>query len=473
MIKSIKFKLWLTFLITLVLSTTAMLLLSHASVKKGFLDYVTQQAIDRLQNLEISVLEIYERENSLEPLRDNNRLWLRLKYRTFREFIEQQTREAISNNQPPPHPSVKAQERVFIDQLILTDPTKKLIVGNAFKNAEYSWRELIYEDQLIGYLGYIKPKDFMRSVDKLFVSQQLKVFALFSLAIVAASFAVSMLVSRWLVKPLGDLTKGARQIADGDFSVRIQPNSTDELGMLCNNFNELAKTLSANEKARKQWVADISHEMRTPLAVLKAQIEAMQDGIRPTTPENLELLKNKIDALHNLISDLYDLSLTDLGAMTYNKSLLCLYDLLEEIADDYVHRLEEKGLTFQMTNSLDKNAGIYGDYDRLAQLLRNLFENSYRYTDTPGQLIVTCNTTNKLVEIVFTDSAPGVPADQIDKIFDRLYRVENSRNRATGGAGLGLSICKNIVEAHSGTITAMPAPSGGLTITLRLPLSHS
>lgn len=470
MIKSIKFKLWLTFLTTLVLSTSAMLLLSHASVKKGFLDYVTQQAIDRLQNLELSVIEIYERENSLEPLRDNNRLWLRLKYRTFREFIEQQTREAISNNQPPPHPSVKAQERVFIDQLILTDPEKKLIVGNAFKNADYSWQALFYENSLIGYLGYIKPKDFTRSVDKLFVSQQLEVFALFSLGIVAASFAIALLVSRWLVQPLGELSKGAKKITEGDFTVRIQPSSSDELGMLCTNFNELAKTLSANEQARKQWVADISHEMRTPLAVLKAQIEAMQDGIRPTTPENLELLKNKIDALHNLINDLYDLSLTDLGAMTYNKAPLEIGLLLEEVADDYQQRLSEKGLHLEIDNALTDKHCVHGDYVRLAQLFRNLLENSFRYTDAPGRMRLACGALAHQVEIVFEDSKPGVPEDQMGRIFDRLYRVESSRNRATGGAGLGLSICKNIVEAHSGTISAEVSHLGGLKIAITLPL---
>lgn len=456
---------------TLVISTTAMLLLTHASVKKGFLDYVTQQAIDRLQNLELAVLEIYERETSLEPLRDNNRLWLRLKYRTFREFVEQQTREAISNNQPPLHPSLKAQERVFIDQLILTDPDKQLIVGNAFKNAEYSWRALYSEEKLIGYIGYIKPKDFMRSVDKLFVSQQLKALALFSIAILAASFVVSLLVSRWLVKPLSELSKGAKKIADGDFSIRITPSTSDELGMLCNNFNELARTLSANEQARKQWVADISHEMRTPLAVLKAQIEAMQDGIRPSTPENLELLKNKIDALHNLINDLYDLSLTDLGAMTYNKEPLNFAELVEELASDYLQRFTEKGLELETRITTSQEVEINGDYVRLSQLLRNLFENCYRYTDSPGKIRLTLSLSNTRVVLCLEDTPPGVPQDQLIKIFDRLYRVESSRNRATGGAGLGLSICKNIVEAHSGTIHAQTSALGGLTITLKLPMN--
>lgn len=472
MIKSIRFKLWLTFLATLVLSTTAMLLLTHTSVRQGFLGYVTEQAINRLQHLEDSITEIYTREQSLEPLRNDTRLWRRLKYHTFREFIEQQTRQALSQNQPPPHPSEKAQERAFIDQLILTDTNKKLIVGSRFEKAEYSWLALYYEESLIGYIGYIKPKDFMRSVDRLFVNQQLKAFALWSVAILFGSFIVAMLVSRWLVKPLGELSKGAKKIISGDFSVRLQPKSRDELGLLCQNFNELAKTLAANESARKQWVADISHEMRTPLAVLKAQIEAMQDGIRKATPENLNLLNTKIDTLNNLINDLYELSLSDLGAMTYSKEPLTMHALIANIPLDYEQKLSSESLKLRVNNRINDKLQLFGDSKRLIQLFTNLLENSARYTDAPGEIELNAYSTGTHVIMTLDDSAPSVPEESLDKIFDRLYRLDESRNRATGGSGLGLSICKSIVEAHGGTIAATRSPLGGLQVRIALPVNN-
>lgn len=469
MIKSIRFKLWLTFLATLVLSTTAMLLFTHASVKQGFLNYVTQQAINRLQYLEFAVNEIYTRELSLDILREDKRLWRRLKYHTFREFIQQQTREALSRNQPPPHPSVKAQERAFIDQIILTDPDKKLIVGNYFRNAEYSWRALYYEENLIGYLGYIKPKDFMRSVDRLFVYQQLKAFALLSAAIVIGSFLVALLVSNWLLKPLSELSRGAKKITAGDFSIRINRQSSDELGLLCQNFNELAKTLAANEDARKQWVADISHEMRTPLAVLKAQIEAMQDGVRQATPQNLELLKNKIDALSALINDLYELSLSDLGAMTYKKVALPLAELVDSVTADFDQNMQTADLEISVDNRLDDKCQILGDSNRLNQLLGNLLKNCLRYTDKPGKVQIQAWADRNSAHITIEDSAPGVPEQELEKIFERLYRLDESRTRATGGAGLGLSICKNIVHAHHGDISASQSDLGGLRINVTLP----
>ncbi len=470
MIKSIKFKLWLTFLLTLVLSTTAMLLFTHASVKQGFLNYVSQQAINRLQYLETAINDIYAQESSLSSLKDDQRLWRRLKYQTFREFIEQQSREALSKNEPPLHPSVKAQERAFIDQLILVDAQKQVIVGEKVENAEYSWRELYLEEQLIGYIGYIKPKDFMRSVDRLFVNQQLKAFALLSVGIFIGSLLIALLVSSWLVKPLSQLSKAAEKISSGDYTVRLHRAASDELGALCNNFNELARTLSANESARKQWVADISHEMRTPLSVLQGQIEAMQDGIRPTSEENLALLKTKIDSLSRLINDLYELSLSDLGALSYSKENLSLSEVIDDIAPDYEQKLCSDGLELIVENALDEKAFIFADPKRISQLFTNLLENSVRYTDAPGKVRLRASNNKSHIDITLEDSAPSVPKEQLDAIFDRLFRLESSRNRATGGAGLGLSICKNIVVAHNGNISARQSELGGLEISLRFEL---
>ncbi|WP_246439122.1 ATP-binding protein [Teredinibacter franksiae] len=470
MIKSIKFKLWLTFLVTLLLSITAMLLFTHASVRQGFLNYATGQAIDRLQYLESAISQIYARELSLAPLENDKRLWRRLKYQTFREFIEQQQRKAVSRNEPPIHPSVKAQERAFIDRLILTDESKTLIVGDQFANAEYSWRALYFESNIIGYIGYIKPTDFMRSVDRLFVSQQLKAFALLSMAIFLASFFVSLIVSRWLIKPLGALSRGARKITSGDYSIRLQHQSPDELGQLCQNFNELARTLEANESARKQWVADISHEMRTPLAVIKAQIEAMLDGIRPTSEDNLNLLNSKINALSSIINDLYELSLTDLGALSYNKEQLDIRQFIDNIALDFEQKLSTDGLQLTVINQLPEKLRVLADSKRLQQLINNLLENSARYTDAPGKIRLSASVESSTVKIVLEDSAPSVPQSQLNKIFERLFRLDKSRNRELGGAGLGLSICKNIVEAHQGTILAHQSNLGGLTIIVTLPL---
>ncbi|MBX2857463.1 MAG: HAMP domain-containing protein [Cellvibrionaceae bacterium] len=468
MIKSIKFKIWFTFVATLVVSLAAMVALTYISLQRSFLEYTSQQAVDRLQFLEAAVIEIYERDGSLATLNKNNRLWKRLTYLTFREYLYQREQRALSKNQALP-PGNQVAERKFIEQLILTDTNKDLIVGLPSRNREYSWRRLTADDNTLALIGYVRPNDFIRPVDRLFLNKQQQAFAILGTVIFFASFGIALMVSRWLTQPLDELSKGAKTLMRGDFSVRITRDKTDELGQLCNNFNELAKTLSANENARKQWVADISHEMRTPLSVIKAQIEAMQDGIRPATPKNLGLLKSKIDSLNSLINDLYELSLSDLGALTYTKESVDISALIDEIAADYKLRADTMNIVLNLNNTLGAKNVLLCDTNRIRQLLRNLLENSMRYTDAPGVIQIKTYQHKASICIDVQDSSPGVPAAELAKIFERLYRVEASRNRATGGAGLGLSICKNIVEAHRGAINAEASPLGGLAISIKLP----
>ncbi|WNO08225.1 ATP-binding protein [Teredinibacter sp. KSP-S5-2] len=470
MLKSIKFKLWLTFLTTLLLSMLSMLLLTHASVKKGFLDYVTEQAIEQLVTLETTILEIYGKQGSFQPLENNIPLWRKLKYNTFRKYVAQQRLSENGNANPTP-PEIKAHQKAFIDQLILTDAHKNLIVGRPVREQDYSWLPLNLEGTIIGYIGYVKPTDFLRSVDRLFVQQQLRAFVVISIGLIFFSFIVALVVSRWLTKPLSILSQSAKKLASGDFTIRIKNKSHDELGELCTNFNELAHTLSANEAARKQWVADISHEMRTPLAVVKAQIEAMQDGIRETSDKNLGILKEKIDSLNFLINDLYELSLSDLGALSYDKEPLFAQEIINQIADDFSERIAVAGHSFAVRNNLHPKDKIFGDRERIFQLFYNLLENSTRYTDSPGTISLTASRTNGTIIIYVEDSSPSVPKEQLGEIFNRLYRVEGSRNRETGGAGLGLSICSNIVDAHQGEIHAESSYLGGLRVCVSLPAS--
>ena len=314
------------------------------------------------------------------------------------------------------------------------------------------------------------PSDFLRAVDHKFIHQQLGTLSEISIILIVISFIVVLLISRWLVNPLTSLSQNAKLLASGNLNVRIKHQSEDELGRLCENFNELANTLSSNERDRRQWVADISHEMRTPLAVIKAQIEAMQDGIREPSEKNLGILKDKIDSVNLLINDLYELSLTDLGAMSYSKQVLPLTEVVEQVVEEFEFRSSERQLDLQIKNDLTDKDKVFGDYNRLVQMLSNLLENSLRYTDTPGVIQVAATRQHDILQIHVKDSSPGVPNDKLEQIFDRLFRLESSRSRETGGAGLGLTICKNIVCAHNGTITASHSRLGGLHILIELPV---
>ncbi|HEI4201432.1 TPA: two-component system sensor histidine kinase BaeS, partial [Escherichia coli] len=277
-------------------------------------------------------------------------------------------------------------------------------------------------------------------------------------------------LARGLLAPVKRLVDGTHKLAAGDFTTRVAPTSEDELGRLAEDFNQLASTLEKNQQMRRDFMADISHELRTPLAVLRGELEAIQDGVRKFTPETLASLQAEVGTLTKLVDDLHQLSMSDEGALAYQKAPVDLIPLLEVAGGAFRERFASRGLKLQF--SLPDSITVFGDRDRLMQLFNNLLENSLRYTDSGGSLKISAEQHDKTVRLTFADSAPGVSDDQLQKLFERFYRTEGSRNRASGGSGLGLAICLNIVEAHNGRIIAAHSPFGGLSITVELPLER-
>lgn len=481
MIKSIKLKLWLTFFVSLVFSLGSLLVLTHYSVKQRFLEYATDQILERLEPLEVAVAEAYSKSKSLEPFQQDPQHWETLQNATYRQYLRHQRLRAPTALGPKQQDwsarqsiekKLQANQRAFFLDLILVDTRKNLIAGHVKDNARYAFRQISLDEKVIAYIGYNKPKAFLRSVDKLFVDQQLNMFGMLSIVMVFAALLITLFVARWLVTPLSKLSLNAKKLAQGDFSVRMNARNDDELGNLCQNFDEMARTLEKNEVTRKQWVADISHEMRTPLSVLKAQIEAMQDGIRAASQENFSLLKRNVDSISLIVDDLYELSLVDVGALTFHKANFDLNELALEVVGEFEEKIAQKGLSVSVQQLPNEDGTCYADKKRIKQLITNLLENSIRYTDAPGNIRVAITEQSSQFELVIEDSAPGVPDAALERIFDRLYRLESSRNRETGGAGLGLSICKGIVEGHGGSIHAQTSSLGGIKQTIILPKSN-
>jgi two-component system sensor histidine kinase BaeS len=271
------------------------------------------------------------------------------------------------------------------------------------------------------------------------------------------------------VRPIKAMAAATHDLASGKYSVRVNVTSSNELGQLARDFNAMALTLEKNEKARRQWVADISHELRTPLSVLQGETEGLLEGILNVTPEAIASLHSEVLRLHRLVDDLYQLSLSDLGTLTYRKGDLNLMEVLKASIESYRAEFIRKGITLTEDIAQGLKPIVFADSERLYQLVGNSLDNSLKYTNAGGKLIVRLSCDNDQVAIDFEDSAPGVPEGELDRLFDRLYRVEGSRSRASGGAGLGLAICKNIAEAHAGTISAHPSSLGGLLIKVTIP----
>jgi two-component system, OmpR family, sensor histidine kinase BaeS len=292
--------------------------------------------------------------------------------------------------------------------------------------------------------------------------------------VLLAALVVAWFLARWLLSPVAALGRHMQQLAAGDYDQRMVTTRKDELGELALNYNRLAETLGRNQTARLDYGADIAHELRTPLSILRGEIQALQDHVRPVTPKALDSLEMECNRLTALIEDLYQLALSDVGALIYQFEILDLNAVITDAI--FVSTPKLKALGFELIVKLDQQLpSIRGDAQRLTQLCTNLLTNSQRYTDAPGVICVTTEsiTTEKgelRVLLHFDDSPPGVPSHLLPKLFDRLFRLESSRNRAAGGAGLGLSICKNIAQAHDGTLQASASPLGGLRVTLLLPV---
>jgi two-component system sensor histidine kinase BaeS len=304
----------------------------------------------------------------------------------------------------------------------------------------------------------------------LFVKQQKLTMAMIAGVMLLVSAAISFPLANRLVLPIRRLADSIHRLASGEFSTRVAVGPEDELGQLACDFNTLALSLEKTEQARRSWIADISHELRTPLSILRGEIEAIQDGVRQACPESMNSLHVEVMHLSRLVDDLYQISLYDIGALTYRKTVVDLRTMLTQALDSFRADFAQKGIQLH-TELASGELQLFADPGRLHQLFDNLLENSLKYTDQGGELSVRLGCQGEHATVELADSAPGVAQGELEKLFDRLYRVESSRNRALGGAGLGLAICKNIVEAHEGTIRALPSPAGGVLISIELPLT--
>jgi two-component system sensor histidine kinase BaeS len=314
------------------------------------------------------------------------------------------------------------------------------------------------DNDLVGWLAYPDQEAIRDKLDRRFQERQLNFAGWMALVGLALSLLVSWLLARHLVAPVTALSAHTRKLREGDYQTRLGSRRRDELGDLIRHVDSLGERLDQGQKAR--------HELRTPLSVLQGELEAVVDGVRPLNHETIAALESEVRQLTHLVNDLHDLALADAGNLRYHFTALDLDALCEDAVDAARPALGRRRVRLRTDLS---PARVNGDPVRLRQLLDNLLQNSLKYTDEGGEVQLTLDGDGGDWRLTLNDSAPGVPDDALPKLFDHLYRVESSRNRQTGGAGLGLAIARRIVEAHGGTMTADHSPLGGLRITVRLP----
>jgi signal transduction histidine kinase len=286
----------------------------------------------------------------------------------------------------------------------------------------------------------------------------------------ATALVLAVLLAYLIYRPLGKITSAAVKLGEGDLSQRVAISGVKEFASLGDTFNHMAESLELAERNRRAMTADIAHELRTPLAVQRASLEALQDGVYPLTMENVERILEQNQLLSRIVDDLRTITLAEAGELVLDREPTDLKALLENTIADFNPQVDQNDIKIE-TEFGDKNNLIKVDPLRIRQILHNLFQNALRYTPSGGkiQLRISMDTTQAI--IAMRDTGPGIPEDDIPLIFERFYRVDRSRSRELGGSGLGLAIARKLAQAHHGTLTVSNHPEGGSVFTLTIPFS--
>jgi len=301
-------------------------------------------------------------------------------------------------------------------------------------------------------------------------------FLIFGLGIGAVALVTGLGLSRVISRPVVRLTEATRAVTKGDLSVRVAGQYPGELGELAASFNQMTEELARADKLRRNLTADVAHELRTPLSVIRGKIEGVLDGVYPATPEHLEPILEETKLLAHLVEDLRLLALAEAGQLSLEKRALDVGDLLRDAQVNFGPQADDRGVTLALDLPADLPQ-VTADRRRIAQVLGNLLTNALRHTPQGGCVTLSAAVTppllggvgGEMATISVSDTGAGIPPEDLPYIFERFWRGEKSRSRAAGGSGLGLAIAKQLVEMHRGTITAESVPGRGSTFRFTLP----
>jgi len=453
-------KLFLALMSTLILVMLATAFANGLSFTRGFLGYINELAEQRTRDVQPRFVAAYREHRSWEFVRHDPHAWFQL-IRPDAVTVDDEVRVT---------PVSDLTGAVF--RISLLDADYQPVMGYADVSEDALRLPIVVDGRTVGWLATTPLQSVTETGGERFIRGQLVSGLIVALAALALAALIVWWVSRRLLGPVRDVAAATHRLAAGTYSERVAVSSDDEVGQLARDFNQLAWTLERNERMRREFMADVSHELRTPLSVLRGELEALEDGVRKLDADSLQSLLGEVGMLGKLVNDLYELSLADVGALSYRKESVDVVDILNQA----VAMFRERFASHDLRLDLHAHRGpirVFADQGRLQQLFNNLLENSLRYTHGGGQLRVSALTDGARVHLDFMDTAPGVSAQFLPRLFERFFRGEASRNRASGGAGLGLAISHAIVEAHGGTLQAKASPLGGLWLAIELPLENA
>ncbi|MBU4480518.1 HAMP domain-containing protein, partial [Patescibacteria group bacterium] len=278
------------------------------------------------------------------------------------------------------------------------------------------------------------------------------------------------LLSRRILAPVEALTSAVRRMTKGDLSQKVEVRTRDEIGELAQAFNTMADGLAHLEQLRRNMVADVAHELRTPLSNVRGYLEALRDGVMEATPATMDLLHSEAMLLSHLVDDLQELALAEAGQLSLNHQVVDLGQIAARAIEAVQPQAQAKGITLRL-DVLEDLPLVRIDPQRMDQVLGNLLSNALTHTPSGGEITVTSTAKGTAVEISVSDTGEGIPPEHLPHVFERFYRVDKSRSRAVGGTGLGLAIAQQLVEAHGGHISLESEPGQGTRFTFTVPIA--
>jgi len=364
------------------------------------------------------------------------------------------------------------RDYVLADQTgtVLLSPTAADVGSRLPENTLSQAIELTISGELVGYLvpfgGVLElPDDF----EELLIERVNQASLVAGLISGAVAILIALVLAALILRPIGELTNAAKKMAQGDLAQRVKVQGEGELATLGQTFNHMSQSLQDAENRRMAMTADIAHELRNPLAIQRAHLEALQDGVYPLTQENLTLISEQNQQLTRLVEDLRTLALADAGELALNIRPLNLSQFYQEILIRFEPQTQSKGIQLS-AHSDQKDLVVKVDRERLQQIYDNLMQNALRYTPPGGFITLHFTSKGNFAVCQVHNSGSKLSEDALRHLFERFYRSERSRDRSSGGTGLGLSIAKKLAEAHGGNLTGRNHPSEGVVFELSLPL---
>jgi len=457
------------------------------NLRSGFDDYLATRDSERLERFATLIAEHVQLAGGMAPFRSSGI--------DLRSLLEEFAgRQGLPLRRPPPGappemgppdmgppdmgpppdaPPMPPGSDGFGSRIGVYAPDGELVLGMPLDNASGATleRPVTIEGKLVARVRMARSAAVPDAVEAAFLRRQYLGIALLA----GALSALGLLGARWLAgrwaRPLLDIQHATARIARGELATRLSTTRSDEIGDLVRNINSMAEGLQRLEGARRRWIAEISHELRTPLTVLRGELDALTEGVRPLSLAAVISLREEILRLGSMVDDLHLLAMADLNALPCYFAECDAVQLSRRVHQRFARRASMLGIALELAMPAEGALSVYWDSQRIEQVLTNLLENSLCYTDSPGRVRLSLERRQEQVRFRVDDSKPGVPAADLGRLFEPLYRFDASRSRNRGGSGLGLAICAALVRAHAGTIRAAASELGGLSILIDLPVT--